>query len=120
MKDRKWYSEGFKQKVVREIEMGRHGSIYEAARVYGVGGALTVYKWAKKYGKVELLGRVIRVETARETDEKKELRKSVRGLKESVADLHVALKIEEAYLEVACEGLGISVEEFKKKHGVKR
>lgn len=119
MKEIKRYSEAFKQRVVREIEEGQHETILGAARFYGIMGQETVQSWLKKYGKWELLKKVVRVETPREIDERQRLSKAVKGLKEEVADLHMDLKLESAFLKIACRRLGISVEEFKKKSDAK-
>jgi hypothetical protein len=57
-------------------------------------------------------------------DEKSEvvaLRKRVRELERALADAHLDLKLEDAYLKLACEAAGVEdVEEFKKKHAGER
>jgi transposase-like protein len=68
------YSEAFKLQVLRELETGRWESREAAARAYGLSGHATITYWARKYGKGHLLGKVIRVETAKEINEVKELR----------------------------------------------
>jgi len=46
------------------------------------------------------------------------LRKRVRELERALADAHLDLKLEAAYVELACEAAGVQdVTEFKKKHG---
>ena len=59
--------------------------------------------------------KVIRVEKAGEVDEASRLRKELRRVKEALADAHVELALEKAYLEVACEQLDQTTEGFKKK-----
>jgi len=47
----------------------------------------------------------------------KALRKRVRELERALADAHMDLKLEAAYVELACEAAGVQdVAEFKKKH----
>jgi len=111
------YSEAFKLQVVRELEQGRFGSVGEARRAYGVKGSETVAAWVKRFGKDHLLGKVVRVMKANEQAEVQALRKQVRELKGALADAHLDLKLESAYMKLACEAAGVSdVAEFKKKH----
>lgn len=110
------YSEAFKLQVVRELEQGRFGSFGEAKRAYGVAGAATIQAWVRRFGKDHLLGKVVRVMKADERAEVEALRKQVRELKGALADAHLDLKLEAAYLKLACKAAGIDdVEEFKKK-----
>lgn len=112
------YSEAFKRQVVQEIERGRHESIEQARRVYGIGGSKTVWKWARKYGHEDLLPRIVRVETLDERDELKEARKRIRELESAVADAHIDFCLEKAYLRVACDRMGTDPASFKKKHAM--
>ena len=114
------YSEAFKLQVLRELEDGRFPTRSAAARTYGIRGGATIEYWARKYGKSHLLGKVIRVETPQEVDEKRELRKRVRELEKALADAHLKGVFDDAYLKVACRAAGIDdVEAFKKKHAGK-
>jgi transposase len=114
------YSEAFKLQVVRELEAGRFESPGEARRAYGVKGNGTVEKWVRRFGKDHLLGKVVRVMKADEQAEVQALRKQVRELKAALADAHLDLKLDAAYLKIACRTAGIEdVEGFKKKHAGK-
>lgn len=114
------YSEAFKLQVLRELEEGRFSSRGAATRTYGIRGSGTIGYWAQKYGKLHLLGKVIRVETPEEIDEARELRKRVRELEKALADAHLKGLFDEAYLKIACRAAGIKdVDEFKKKHAGK-
>lgn len=114
------YSEAFKLQVLRELEEGRFATRTEAARTYGIRGMETIAKWARKYGKQHLLGKVIRVETPKEINETRELRKRVRELEKALADAHLKERFDEAYLKIACRTAGIEdIDDFKKKHGGK-
>jgi transposase len=111
------YSEAFKLQVVRELESGRFQSPSAVGRAYGVDGKGTVANWVRQYGKEHLLGKVVHVMKADEQTEVKTLRQRVRDLEHALADAHLGLKFEEAYVHLACEAAGIKdVTDFKKKH----
>ena len=112
------YSEAFKRQVVQEIERGKHESIEQAKRAYGIGGSRTVWKWAKTYGRDDLFPKIVRVETLNERDELKEARKRIRELEAAVADAHIDFCLEKAYLRVACDRMGTDPDSFKKKHAM--
>lgn len=111
------YSEAFKRTVVAGLESGRLRSVEEARRRYGIRGAETVRKWLKKYGRNDLLAKVVRVETVDERDELKRLRDQVRELEQALARTRMRELLNEAWVEIACERMGeADVEGFKKKH----
>ena len=111
------YSEAFKLQVVREIEEGKHSSCYAAMERYGIRGQKTVYNWVRRYGKTHLLRKVVRVETPAERDELKKMKMRVRELERALVDAHLDLRLERAWLELACEAGGVDdVDGFKKKH----
>lgn len=111
------YSEAFKIQVVRELEQGRFASVAEAGRAYGVNGRETVAHWVRRFGKDHLLRKVVWVMKADEKVEIQALRKRVRELERALADAHLDLKLEAAYVKLACEAAGVQdVAEFKKKH----
>lgn len=107
------YSEAFKMTVIRELEEGNLA--YSALqRKYGV-NRNSVRNWAGKYGNGSR-GKVIRVETPKEIDEKAALKRRVKQLETLLADANVDLAIERAYTKIACQRAGIKdLEEFKKK-----
>jgi len=115
----KRYSTSFKQKVVNEIESGKL-SVYEARRIYDIGGAHTINKWIIKQGKNHLLSRVVRIEMKDEPDKIKELQDRVRKLEKLLADKELDNLMKEAFLELMAEDSGIDLEEFKKKVGKER
>ncbi len=111
------YSEAFKLQVLRELEEGRFETRAAAYRAYGIRGQGTIEDWAVKYGKNHLVGKVIRVETAKEISELKTLRKRVRDLEKALAGERLDHMLGDAYLNIACEAAGIDdVDAFKKKH----
>lgn len=111
------YSEAFKLQVLRELEEGRFETRGAAYRAYGIRGNGTIERWAVKYGKNHLTGKVIRVETPKEINEMKTLRKRVRDLEKALANERLDHMLDEAYLQIACRTAGINdVDGFKKKH----
>ena len=102
------YSEAFKLQVVGELESGRLASMEEARRRYGIEGKSTVQKWLRKYGRNELLGRVVRVETPDERDRMKGLEQKVRDLQRALADAKVEETLAKAYFEIVCEEFGVA------------
>ncbi len=112
------YSEAFKRQVVGELERGKHCTMSAAMRAYGINGGETVLAWVRKYGREDLLPKIVRIETLKERDELKEARKRIRDLEAAVADAHIGNCLEKAYFHVACERMGVDPEDFKKKNAM--
>jgi transposase-like protein len=109
------YSRGFKMQLVREVEAGKT-SAWAVQRKYQVTGATTVMRWVRQYGSGQH-GKIIRVEKPDEINEGARLRAQLRQAKEALADAHMELVLEKAFLVVTCDQLDQTVEGFKKKHG---
>ena len=112
------YSKSFKMELVREVERGKLCPS-AAQRKYKIGSLSTVMRWVRQYGSGKY-GKIIRVEKPDEVTEASRLRRELRRVKEALADAHVDLALEKAYLEVACEELNQPVEAFKKKRAGER
>jgi transposase-like protein len=108
------YSKGFKMQCVREVESGK-SCAFAVQRKYKIRGTATVMRWVRQFGSGRY-GKIIRVEKADEVNEAGQLRRELRRVKEALADTHMELALEQAFLAVACEELDQSLEEFKKKH----
>jgi transposase-like protein len=108
------YSKGFKMQCVREVEAGK-SCAYAVQRKYKIKGTSTVMRWVRQLGSGRY-GKIIRVEKAHEVNEAGQLRSELRRVKEALADTHMELALEQAFLAVACEELDQSLEGFKKKH----
>jgi len=108
------YSKGFKMQCVREVEAGK-SCAYAVQRKYKIKGTATVMRWVRQLGSGRY-GKIIRVEQAHEVNEAGQLRSELRRVKEALADTHMELALEQAFLAVACEQLDESLEGFKKKH----
>ena len=108
------YSKGFKMQCVREVEAGECCAS-AVQRKYKIKGTATVMRWVRQLGSGQY-GKIIRVEKAAEVNEAVRLRRELRRVKEALADTHMELALEQAFLAVACEQLNQSPEDFKKKH----
>ena len=109
------YSAAFKQQVVADLEAGRFRTILAASEHYGIRGAMTVRRWLKRHGKNHLMAKVVRVEKPDEADQIRQLKKQIRQLQEVLGKTQMKSVMNESFLEIACEQLGVDVEEFKKK-----
>ena len=114
------YSEAFKQQVISELEAGKFAGPKAAARAYGIRGGGTINGWLRKYARSDLMPRRVTITTMAEQDETKALKERVRELEKALADTHMKELLGEAYLEIACQRLGLEVEEFKKKAAMRR
>lgn len=108
------YSRAFKLQAVREVESGKLCA-HQVQLKYGILGTGTVPLWVRQFGSGKY-GKLIRVERADETQVNARLRQQLRQAKEALADAHMELALERAYLAEACEQMEQSVEGFKKKH----
>jgi len=108
------YSNAFKLQVVREVESGQNCA-FAVGRKYEIKGSGTVMRWLRQFGSGKH-GKIIRVEKADEINEAARLRTQLRQAKEALADAHMELALEKAFLAVACEQMDQTVEGFKKKH----
>ena len=110
----KSYSESFKLKVLSEIEQGKY-SKNEVQQVYGIGTG-TIYQWIRKYDRLSLMNKRIRIETMEEKDKIKDMEDQIARLKELLVDKDLKLFVNDMYLETISEQLGFkNVEELKKK-----
>lgn len=116
MKDRIRYSEAFKLKVMEELRDAKWKSVQEAAKAYGI-AEMSVYNWMHKLGFEHLKGRLIYVKTRTEMDRIKELEAEVLHLKQALADEVLDHKLDEAFLRIACQRAGTTVDDLKKKSG---
>jgi len=108
------YSNSFKRSVVEAIE--RDGERIEACRRrYGIKGTATIQQWLRKFGKNELLNKVVMVQTVAERDELKRLREEVKQLKIAYADLAIAHRIDQKVIEIADELYGTDLKKSTHK-----
>ena len=108
------YSKAFKLQMVREVESGK-ACAWAVQRKYRIKGSTTVMRWVRQFGSGKY-GKVVRVEKADEVNESSQLRSELRKVKEALAETHMELALEKAFLVVACEEMNQTLEAFKKKH----
>lgn len=101
----KRYSTSFKQKVIEEIESGKLTKS-GAKRLYGIGGETTIQTWIKKFGKLHLLNKVVRIELKDEVSKLKQIEKEKKELESALAQAHLKLIVYESIIEIAEEELG--------------
>lgn len=115
------YSEAFKLQVIAELESGVLETISAACQRYDIRGSATVKGWLKKYGRDHLRQRIIRVESPKDRDQIKVLKKRIGDLEKALADTQVKAVLNEAYYHVVCEEHGIQdPEAYKKKLDTRR
>ncbi len=108
------YSEAFKMQVVRELEAGGI-NIDQIRRKYGLACCASIRNWLRQYGN-GTVGKVMRVESPQEQNEKEQLKRRIKALEKALADTNIDLALERQYTRLACERAGIQdVAEFKKK-----
>ena len=104
------YSDAFKLKVVQDIEKGKL-TISEARRLYEINGTNTVYRWLRKYGKNDLIQKVVRIEMKDEKSQLKKKDERIRELESVIASLTLHNLCLQNYVDVVNEN--ISEEEKK-------
>lgn len=108
------YSESFKQKIVSELEKGE-SSITALKTKYGIGGNETIQRWIKQFGKNDLLSKKVRIEMPDELSQIKKLQARISELEQGLIKTQLENLSNQAYLDLACEELGLATEAFKKK-----
>lgn len=111
------YSKNFKLQVVKDLEKGRFSTINEARHHYGIKGDGTIQIWLRKFGRDDLVPKIIRIESANEVNELKRLREENKRLKTALADKVLEHEIEKTLVEMLSERCELEdLESFKKKH----
>ena len=113
------YSLSFKQKVISEIESGKL-TAGDARKLYGIGGGQTIQKWMKKFGKLHLLNKIVRVELKDEVSRLKQLDKEKKDLESALAQAHLKLIVLETVIDVAEDELGIDLKKNIKSGSLKK
>jgi len=102
------YSEEFKRMVVSEVESGVM-TANRAAKYYGLGGNLTVYRWLATYGMNSSKGKKVIVMTEKEETELITLRKENALLKRELEEAEFRAIAWESMVETIEVDLGIPV-----------
>jgi transposase-like protein len=93
------YSICFKEKIVQEVSSG--SSISSVCRRYGIKCGATFQSWIKKFGRDDLLHKVVRIEMKGEEDRLKTLEKELKATKIALAEKTMALDALETLIEKA-------------------
>jgi transposase-like protein len=109
------YSACFKRQVVLDLERGRFSSAEEARRHYEIGGASTIARWLREYGKHHLQAKVVRVEKPDEADRIRQMQKRIADLERALGQTQAQNMLHAEYLKLACDALGQEVDVFTKK-----
>lgn len=109
------YSKSFKIRIIKEIEEEGKG-IEEIRKKYDIKGSETIQMWLRKYGKNELLNKVVRVEMPEEKDRIKTLEKEKQELERALAKLTIQNQVYESIFEIYAEDSGY---DLKKNYGIK-
>ena len=104
----KKYSMAFKMKVVSEIEKGKF-SIDQAREIYDIGGSQTIQKWMTKFGKANLISKVVKIEMKDEKDKLTELKKEKQLLESALAQSQLKVFILESLVDIAKDQHGIDL-----------
>lgn len=109
------YSEAFKRQVVQDLEDGTLRSCSQARQRYGIKGSMTVMNWVRRYGRNDLLTKVVRVEKPGERDQFKEMAKRIRDLEHALAETRMRELLAEGHYYALCRQAGIEDPEGQKK-----
>ncbi len=82
------YGENFKMMVVKELEEG--SSVLSLQKKYGIKGGQTIQNWVRKFGKYNLLNKIVRVENLKDRNRMKELEEENKKLKIALAEAYMA------------------------------
>lgn len=110
----KRYSEAFKLQVVEEYENG--ASINNLRQRYGIGSALTIKRWVKKYARSGLRTGVVRIQTVQDHQEYQAMKARIQELEKALAQVVLDKQMLETTLEAAGQALEL---DLKKNFGKK-
>jgi len=108
------FSEDFKIKKVREIELGRT-KVSEICKQYEVAG-INVYRWLQKYGIMKNKKERIIVESQSDTQQLIALKKKIAELERLVGQKQILLEFKDKMIDLAEQTYGVDI---KKKFSTK-
>jgi len=111
---RRTFSDAFKRKKVKEIELGKV-KISQICKVYQV-SSVSVYKWISKFGSINKPERII-VESKSDTQKILALKKRIAELERLVGQKEIELIFKDKMIDIAEDKFGI---EIKKKPSTKQ
>lgn len=108
------YSDSFKLKVLDDLESGRMNK-NEISNHYGIGKG-TLYRWIKKFSRLDLYNPQLIIQMPQERDRIKSLEQEIKELKEALVQSQLKQLKAECDLEATLELLGASRDHIAKKH----
>ena len=113
------YSQAFKQKVVTDIESGKY-TIEQARKVYGIKGQGIIQKWIKKFGKLELLNKIVRIEMKDEVTEINKLKKEKQKFESALAQAHMEILVYKALMDEVGKEYGVDIKKNFGQEGLQQ
>jgi transposase-like protein len=110
------YGEAFKLRLAEDIGSGKYKSLEEALRRNGIRGGSALKGWIKRYGREDMLPERVMAEPVNGTGELKAARRRIREPEAALSDAHMDCCPGRAFSDIACERLGVSREDLKKKN----
>jgi transposase-like protein len=102
-----------KKQTVQEVATG--ASISEVRRRYGLPGTATVQRWIRRFGREELLNKVIRIEMKGEHDRLQALEKELKATKIALAEKTMALDAMETAVSLANRHYGTDLKKISER-----
>ncbi len=106
-RQRRRFSDTFKQKKVKEIETGK-SKVSDICKQYEV-SAKNVYKWVAKFGSMKSKGERLIIETDSDTKQLLELKKRVAELERIIGQKQILLDFKDKMIDIAEEMYGIDI-----------
>ena len=113
------YSHAYKLQAVHDIE-SPHVSAAVVVRKYSHIDGTTLMSWMRQFGSANFVDSAADPEKPQRANPLAKLRSELRLTKQVLADVHMELALEKAYLSEACQQLDQTVEDFKKKPAGRR
>ena len=110
----KRYDEALKRLVVREYEAGQ--SVYMLQQKYGIGGFVTIKRWIEKYSKAGYRTEKVVIQSVEDQLEYQAMKVRIRELEAALASSILEVRMLQAVLKAASEGVGM---DLKKTFGKK-
>lgn len=106
-RQRRRFSDTFKQKKVKEIETGK-SKVSDICKQYEV-SAKNVYKWVERFGSMKSKGERLIIETDSDTKQLLDLKKRVAELERIIGQKQILLDFKDKMIDIAEEMYGIDI-----------
>lgn len=113
-KQKRRFSDNFKQQKVREIELGK-SKVSEISKQYQVGRSM-VYRWMDKFGAMQNKKERLIIESDSDTAQLLALKKKVADLERIIGQKQVIIDFKDKMIDLAEEAYGVDI---KKKYSTR-